>query len=233
MVRYFFLITLIIFCQNVLAYKVEPMVAELEPIGNRSQMTMRIDNTSNEVLTVELYPFSMTMDEHGKEKREPADGELLVIPVTAVIQPGRSQSVMVRYLGDPSITQSKAYRVSIKQVKIERKNSTSGMMGLLLQFDTLINVKPKNTFPELNIAKISENGDNWLLEVINSGNSYGRLTQTRWRVSDGANSLMLKGADISKYLAGTLVLPNSKRVFTMTPIDNYNASTVSIDILQD
>ncbi|WP_018982193.1 fimbrial biogenesis chaperone [Salinimonas chungwhensis] len=233
MVRYLYLIATIMFCHNALAYKVEPMVAELEPIGNRSQMTMRIDNTSNKVLTVELYPFSMTMDEYGKETREPADGELLVIPVTAVIQPGRSQSVIVRYLGDPSITQSKAYRISVKEVQLESKKNNSGMMGLLFQFNTLINVKPKNTFSELNVEKISQKDDKWLLEVINSGDSYGRLTQTRWQVSDGANSLMLKGSDISKYIAGTLVLPQSKRVFEMTPIENYNASTVSIDILQD
>ena len=233
MVRYFILSLTFLICQNAFAYKVEPMVAELEPIGNRSQMTMRIDNTSNEVLTVELYPFSMTMDEFGKETRISADGELLVVPVTAVIQPGRSQSVMIRYLGDPSITQSKAYRVSVKQVRLESKKNNSGMMGLLFQFNTLINVKPKNSFAELNIERIEQDGDKWMLEVVNSGNSYGRLSKTRWQVSDGANSSVLKGKDISKYIAGTLVLPNSKRVFEMTPIENYNASTVSIDIIQE
>ena len=116
---------------------------------------------------------------------------------------------------------------------IESKKSNSGMMGLLFQFNTLINVKPKNSFAELNIERIEQDGDKWMLEVVNSGNSYGRLSKTRWQVSDGANSSVLKGKDISKYIAGTLVLPNSKRVFEMTPIENYNASTVSIDIIQE
>jgi P pilus assembly chaperone PapD len=233
MSRWINLVVLSLVCSYAHAYKVEPMVAEMEPLGKRAQMSMRIDNTSRAPLTVELYPFSMTMDEHGKETIRAADDELLVIPVTAIIEPGRSQSVMIRYLGDPSITQSKSYRIAVKQVEVKRGDGNNGQLGLLLQFNTLVNVRPKNTAPALDIKSVQEGKNKWIVEVENTGNSYGRLTKTNWRVTDGNHSKYLKGIDISKLIAGTLVLPHSTRYFDMQPLDGFDASKVSIEIDQD
>ncbi|CAK4067674.1 MULTISPECIES: molecular chaperone [Vibrio] len=233
MLRWMSLIGLLIVSSTAHAYRVEPMIAEMEPIGKRAQMTMRIDNTSSKPLTVELYPLSMTMDQYGNETISPADDDLLVIPVTAIVKPGRSQSVMVRYLGDPSISQSKSYRVAVKQVKVENSKEESGQMGLLLQFNTLVNIRPKNTNPKLSIRSVTQKDAKWLVEVENSGDSYGRLSRTNWTLDDGNNSLYLKGVEISKLIAGTLVLPYSTRFFEMTPIDNFNVRKLKIDIAEE
>ncbi|KHT40283.1 molecular chaperone [Vibrio sinaloensis] len=215
------------------AYRVEPMVAEMEPLGKRAQMSMRIDNTSSKPLTVELYPLAMEMDKFGNETISPADNDLLVIPVTAIIKPGRSQSVMVRYLGDQSISQSKSYRIAVKQVKVENSGDDSGQMGLLLQFNTLVNIRPKNTHPDLDIKSITQKDQTWLVEVENKGNSYGRLSRTNWTLDDGVHSTYLKGVEISKLIAGTLVLPYSTRIFEMTPIKNFNVEKLKIKISEE
>ncbi|OBT30999.1 molecular chaperone [Vibrio splendidus] len=222
-------------CLSAHAFKVEPMSMEMTPLGKRAQMTMRVENSSTEPLTVELSPVFMTMNEYGKETTTPADDELLVIPVTAIIEPGRSQSIMVRYLGDPSITESKAYRIAVKQVKVQRASSNQGQVSLLLQFNTLINVRPQNTASQLEIKSIEQNDkkNKWVLEVLNSGNSYGRLTNTTWKISDGKNSTSLKGVEIAKRIPGTLVLPYSTRFFEMQPLKNYDVDTLSIEIEQD
>lgn len=221
-------------CVSAQAFKVEPMSAEMAPFGKRAQMSMRIENSSSDTLTVELYPLSMTMDEYGQETITAADEELLVIPVTAIIAPGRSQSVMVRYLGDPSITESKAYRVAIKQVAVERASQESGQVNFLLQFNTLINVRPQNTSPQLAIKSVKKSDNNkWLLEILNTGDSYGRLTKTNWRVTDGTHSTYLKGTDIAKRIPGTLILPNSTRYLEMLPLDDFNVQSLSIQIDQE
>lgn len=212
------------------AYRVQPMVSEIEPIGKNSQMVMRVDNTSSQPLTVELIPLSMTMDEMGNETTEPADSELLVIPVTAVIEPGRSQSVMIRYLGNPSISQSKTFRVKVKQVQVERASNEAPNVGLLLEFNTLVNVKPKNTSPKLSVTKVKDHGDNWLVEVENQGTSYGRLNKTNWNISDSGHSLFVSGDELRELVAGTLILPKSKRNFVMKPIDGFDVNSLSIDI---
>ncbi|MDN3697135.1 MULTISPECIES: fimbrial biogenesis chaperone [Vibrio] len=213
------------------AYKVQPMVAEMAPIGKGSQMSMRIDNTSNQPLTVELFPLSMVMDEFGNETTSPAEDDLLVIPVTAIIQPGRSQSVMVRYLGEPSITQSKTYRISVKQVQVKNAEKDAASLGILLQFNTLLNVRPKNTYSELSVQNIEKKDGKWMIEVANDGESYGRLTNTNWTVSDQSHSVFLKGTDVSQRIAGTLVLPKSKRIFVMDPLDGFDANSLSIEIV--
>lgn len=212
------------------AYKVQPMVAEMEPIGKGSQMSMRIDNTGSTPLTVELFPLSMVMDELGNETTSPAEDDLLVIPVTAMIQPGRSQSVMVRYLGEPSITKSKTYRISVRQVKVNNPNNDAPSLGLLLQFNTLVNIRPKNTQPELSVKRVEMKEGKWLIEVANTGKSYGRLTNTNWTVSDQSRSVFLKGTEVSQRIAGTLVLPESKRIFTMDPLDGFDADSLTIEI---
>lgn len=233
MFRWISIIALFILCSSAYAFKVEPMVAEMRPFGNKAQMSMRIDNTSDKPLTVELFSYSMTMDKYGEETRVAADDELLVIPATAIIKPGRSQSVMIRYLGDPAIAESKAYRVSIKQVQVLRQSEQSAQVGLLFQFNTLINVRPDNTFADLNVESIQQKGNKWIVPVVNSGKSYGRLTNARLNISDGVKSALLKGPQISKHINGTLVLPNSTRYFEMEPLANFNVETVSIDISQD
>lgn len=234
MIRWIILLAFSFTCIFAHAFKVEPMSAEMSPIGKGTQMKMRIENTSSKPLTVELYPLSMTMNEYGKETITPADDDLLVIPVTAIIQPGSSQSIMVRYLGDPSITVSKAYRIAIKQVAIQRASEDQSQVHFLLQFNTLINVRPKNALAELTVKSITQNNDkNWVLEIINSGNSYGRLTKSIWRVSDGNNSTFMKGTDIAKLITGTLILPNSTRFLEMKPIKNFNSNNLSIEIEQD
>ena len=230
MCRWIIFFSLIFSCTWAHAYKVEPMVAEMAPIGSKAQLSMRIDNTSENPLTVELFTYSMSMNEHGEETLVAADDELLVIPVTAIIQPGRSQSVMVRYLGDPAIAESKAYRVAIKQVQVKRPNAQSAQMGLLLQFNTLINVRPDNTFSELRVENVFQKEDKWIVPVVNTGKSYGRLTNTSMKISDGVQSKTLKGPQISKHINGTLVLPNSTRYFEMEPLSDFDVETVSIDI---
>lgn len=216
------------------AYRVEPMVSEMEPFGKRSQMIMRVDNTTAQPLTVELLPFSMVMDENGNETVTPANADLLVVPITAVIEPGRSQSVMVRYLGDPTITESKSYRVAVKQVQVDRASSEQANVGVLLQFNTLVNIKPRNTKPHLNVTDIKAMDDAWHVEITNSGDSYGRINHTNWHVSDGVQSVRLEGSDIGKLIDGTLVQPRKKRIFTMTPLKGFDLSSLSIvvDVLE-
>lgn len=216
---------------SVHAYRVEPMVAEMEPLGKRSQLAMRIDNTSNQPLTVELTPKSMTMDEMGNEVTQPADDELLIIPVTATIEPGRSQVVMLRYFGNPSISESKAYRVTVQQVHVERASGVDASnVGLLLEFNTLINVKPKNTSPRLEVTNIKPNGDNWLVEIANTGTSYARVNETGWRISDSNNNSFFRGSEIGKLVEGSLILPKSKRNFVMKPLEGFDVNSLSIDI---
>ncbi|WP_245621595.1 fimbrial biogenesis chaperone [Enterovibrio calviensis] len=212
------------------AYKVQPMIAEMTPTGRGAQMSMRIDNTNDFPLTVEVLPLKLEMNKQGKETLTPADNDLLVIPVTAIIAPGKSQSVTVRYLGEPDIKESQAYRISVRQQNVLRNENDSMDVGLLMRFDTLMNVKPKKSEPKLKIAQLTKSTNDWLVEVENTGTSYGRINEVKWTLKSGGKTQVIEGSNIGDYIRSTLVLPKSKRIFTMKPVEGFNASNTQIEL---
>ncbi|MDD1781921.1 molecular chaperone [Enterovibrio sp. ZSDZ35] len=220
----------LVFSSQSSAYQVKPMIAEMTPLGKGAQMSMRIDNTNDFPLTVELVPLSLKMDSAGAETLQPADDDLLVIPVTAVIAPGKSQSVMVRYIGDPEIKQSKAYRISVRQQNVLRGEDQDLDIGLLMRFDTLMNVKPENTAPKLSVKSLKKGKHDWLVEVANQGDSYGRINDTVWTLKDGSKTHVIRGGEFREYIVGTLVLPHSSRVFPMKPVKGFSPNSTSIEI---
>ncbi|MDD1794549.1 molecular chaperone [Enterovibrio sp. ZSDZ42] len=212
------------------AYKVQPMIAEMTPTGRGAQISMRIDNTNDFPLTVEVLPLKLKMNKQGKETLTPADNDLLVIPVTAIIAPGKSQSVTVRYLGAPDITESQAYRISVRQLNVLRNENDVMNVGLLMRFDTLMNVKPDNTDAKLRVANVSKNNKDWLVEVENIGTNYGRINEMKWTVKSGGKTHVIEGIDIGDYIQSTFVLPKSTRIFVMKPVEGFNASNTTIEL---
>ncbi|MEZ9525576.1 fimbrial biogenesis chaperone [Enterovibrio norvegicus] len=212
------------------AYQVQPMIAEMTPTGRGAQLSMRINNTNDFPLTVEMVPLKLSMNKRGEETLTPADNDLLVIPVTAVIAPGKSQSVTVRYLGAPDITQSQAYRISVRQQNVLRNNEQDLDVGLLMRFDTLMNVKPENADPNLAVTGLSSGKEHWSVTVKNSGDSYGRLNEMKWTLKNGGQTHTIKGSDIGSYIDATLVLPHSSRIFAMKPVKGFNARNTTISL---
>ncbi|WP_241905152.1 molecular chaperone [Enterovibrio norvegicus] len=229
MTRIFLLLGMIVAFPSY-AYQVQPMIAEMTPTGRGAQLSMRISNTNDVPLTVEMVPLKLNMNQRGEETLTPADNDLLVIPVTAVIAPGKSQSVTVRYLGAPDIKQSQAYRISVRQQNVIRNDQQDLDVGLTMRFDTLMNVKPENTDSALAVTALSSDKQHWSVTVKNSGDSYGRLNDMQWTLKNGGKTHTIKGTDIGDYIDATLVLPQSSRIFAMKPVKGFNARNTTISL---
>ena len=119
------------------AFQVKPMVAELQPSGNQSQKTIRILNTTSSPLTIETSAFSLKINEEGKEQLTASDNDFLIIPMTAIIPAGKSQSVIVRYIGEPLLESSKAYRIFVDQVAVNLDANMQSGMGMSFSFRKL------------------------------------------------------------------------------------------------
>jgi len=217
---------------SVAAMTVQPMVKEISPTGRSSQYSIHIDNPSSKALTIELIPRRIEISRQGEEKWSAADDELLVIPVTAIIQPGKSQTVMVQYIGDPAIEHSKAFRVSVKQVSIDLSGTNQQAIGIGVNFNTLLNVAPQASTAQLSVKSLKPVGNKWQMELQNSGDRYARVTRTNWTfTSRGGAQQQFTGKQIKSHLNGNLVLPHSTRVFTMTPVNNISLNQLErVDI---
>jgi len=214
----------------VYAYKVQPMVAEMTPFGKNSQLTMRIENNDNEPLTLEMVPLKVLINASGKIEYTPAEEDLLIIPFTTVLKPGRSQAVMVRYLGEPDIFESQAYSIGFRQVAVALTGEGASKLSLAVNFNTLVNVVPANTKASLSAENINFKDEHWQVTINNSGNRFARLSNTKWSVSDGENSLQLTKEQLSELVSGSLILPNSSRVLTIKPIETLSMDKLNIEI---
>ncbi len=214
----------------VLAYQVQPMSAEIRPIGKQSQYSLRIDNTDSFPVSLEFIPWKVSQDQFGNNSLSPADNDLLVIPMSAVVQPGKSQTIMVRYLGEPSITQSQTYSIEVSQVSIAMEDVADSELGIAFNFKTMLNVIPEKSKAELVTKSFEKQGDTWNIEVVNSGNRFAKITEMEWVVSDGNHSVTLDRDNIKDFVVGKMVMPNASRIFTVSQIDKIDMGNASVKI---
>jgi len=111
----------IVNCQASFAQRVEPMVFELAASGSKSTTSLRVNNNKSAPLTIEVEPSRISLDESGNETRTLAEDDFLIYPPQTILQPGKTQVIKVKYVGDPTIDASQAYRISVKQLPVNLK----------------------------------------------------------------------------------------------------------------
>ena len=221
-------------CQVSFAQRVEPMVFELAASGSKSTTSLRVNNNKSAPLTIEVIPSRISLDEHGKETRTLAEDDFLIYPPQTILQPGKTQVIKVKYVGDPTIEASQAYRISVNQVPVNLGLDESSSLGLLLNFNTLANVVPAKAKSELNVTDIKLGTDgNWVVTIKNSGNRFARLSQTKWTAastSDSGNKKSFKKEEVNNMIDKKLVLPNSTLITNVKAIDGFSPENTTITI---
>jgi len=229
--RFFCLVISFIFVTPVFAFQVKPMVAELESIGNLSQKTIRISNPSANSLTIDISVFDLLIAPHGKEELRPNDDDFLIIPMTTIIPPGKSQSVIVRYIGKPNLDESRSYRIAVEQVPVELNEVKESGVGMSLSFRTLFNVVPKGARAELLIKQKTQNDNTWDVLLENKGNKYIRLSQAQWVFKSKEKELVLEGQALSEALTGKILLPHSTRNVSIKVPNSFSADNSELEVI--
>ena len=215
------------------AQRVTPMVFELEPLGSGSATSLRIENTKEQSMTVEFIATKISLDEFGNESRSPADDDFLIYPPQALIPNGKTQVVKVQYVGDPQISESTAYRVSVNQLPVKIDAGFKGV-GVLVNFNTLVNVSPVDSIADLSVVNISEGKDDqWDILIENKGNRFSRLSRTVWQVTstvDASKTRLFKKSEVADMTEKNLVIPNSKLRLSIPSIEGFDPSTTKISI---
>jgi len=213
------------------AQRVNPMAFELAPSGSDSTEILRVENTSQTKMTIELSAFKINIDKSGKETRIPADDDFLIFPPQAIIASGKVQNIRVKYIGDPAITQSSAYRVKVSQVPVDITGEQQSAVGLVINFHTLATVSPKNAKVDLQVRSITESSNaRWDMVVENTGNKMARLSRTKWDVSDGKTSKKLNAQKVSDMTDTNLIMPGAKMTLSIPAIEGVNPATAKITI---
>jgi P pilus assembly chaperone PapD len=168
------------------AMTVQPVVLDLTTSGRGMSQAIIVENTFDKPLPVELRIETLDLTADGVTPTGKDSGELAVFPPQALIQPGQRQSFRVQYVGEPSITRSKHFFVTVAQLPVQAADGTSNIQ-LLYNFQVLVSVAPEGVKPSLSIsgAEIAKNADSApvpAITVANAAAAHGYLSRGRLRV---------------------------------------------------
>ena len=178
-------------------YQVQPMLATITPSGPGSRLTMSIKNSGSVPITLEMTPFRAAVDEVGKVTRTDEEKDVLVYPAQTVIDPGKEQTVQVRYIGDPTLTEARMYGIRVSQLPVSAPglmpvagaSGASSDVKVSFNFLSHIIVSPPNAHPDIGVEEAGRapNGD-LLLRITNKGIGIAVLNASDFKLRDSAGT---------------------------------------------
>lgn len=168
------------------AMTVQPVVIDLQNSGRGMTQVITVENTFATPLPVEMRIEQLALDENGVKLTGKDPGDLLVFPPQTLIQPGQTQTFRVQYVGDPDLTASKHYYVTVAQLPVKLPEGQSAIQ-ILYNFQVLVSIAPTGAKPALTIqsAGIGHNEAGKPVATLVLGNSsaaHGYLSSGRLRI---------------------------------------------------
>jgi fimbrial chaperone protein len=168
------------------AMTVQPVVVELQTSGRGMSQTVSVENTFTNPLPVELRVEDLTFGADGLTGTGHDSGDLLVFPPQALIQPGQTQTFRIQYVGDPAITRSKHFYVTVAQLPVQLPQGQSAIQ-ILYNFRVLTSVSPANGAPAIRVvsAEIGRDAAGHPAPAVtftNDSATHGFLSQGRLRI---------------------------------------------------
>lgn len=168
------------------AMTVQPVVIDLVTAGRGMSEVVIVENTFDRPLAVEVTMQALELTEEGVRPTGEDTGELAVFPPQATIQPGERQNFRVQYVGDPALTRSKHFYVTVAQLPVQSGEGSSNIQ-LLYNFQVLVSVAPGDAKPEITIAsaEIGTDAEGAPVPVIvatNASPAHGYLSRGRLEI---------------------------------------------------
>lgn len=176
-------------CMAAAAYamSVTPILIDLKPSGRMSSGQIRVVNTTQGTLPVELKAKNATVGPEGRvTTSDEGVDDLLMFPPQALIAPGATQVFRVQWIGDPDIDRSKTFMVSVAQQPVALPAGTSGIQ-LLYDFQVVVNIAPLIGEPNLRVSGAElitddRNVRRAAVTVSNDSNVHGYLSGANLRL---------------------------------------------------
>lgn len=214
------------------AFRVSPMVYDLGPSGAQASKTIRIHNTADDKLPIEIYAEKRVIHEDGSETREPADDDFLLFPPQAILEPNGVQAVRVQYIGDPSIDISQGYVVTVAQIPVDLNNIENSGVQFTFQFGTSVNIIPKGAKAKISVISAIPKDGKLALNVKNTGKSYTRLSIGEWILSNNAGKkVTISGNELKEAIPQPLIQPNTTRNITLPLPDGWETSDIKAEFV--
>ncbi len=134
------------------AMTVQPVVVDLKPSGRDASATIRVENSFNAPLPVELSVQALDLDENGVKPTGKDTGEVVVFPLQAMIPAGQTQAFRIQWVGDQRLARSRHYYVTVAQLPVQMAENQSAIQ-ILYNFQILTNVASATGHAQLSVDR--------------------------------------------------------------------------------
>jgi len=201
------------------AMSVTPIHVEMTSAGSGGRAQVTVTNDGADPLPVEAVIQRMSVSEDGTQKLAKAGEDFLVFPPQALIPAGGSQVFRVQWVGEPMITQSESFMLSMNQIPVKLPAGQSAVQ-VVTSFGVVINVAPPQGAPALTlvgtgVAKSKDGKRHPTITVENPTNIHALLPQSTIRLSGDGWSYDLQPLELSEKVGIGLVQPGHKRRFVL------------------
>jgi fimbrial chaperone protein len=172
--------------QTLFAMTVQPVVVDLRTAGRQMSALVTVENSFATPLPVELKVREGKFEAAGLQQTDVESPDLLVFPPQALIQPGQSQSFRIQWVGEPVLSGSKHYFITVAQLPVELPTGQNSIQ-ILYNFQVIASVGANGAKPALkvNTATIEANQAGVgrpVIELQNTGANYGYLADGQVRI---------------------------------------------------
>lgn len=130
-----------------------PMDIEMSASGVDAHAQFYVTNDSGRLASVEVTVQKLSYTEDGRQITSKGGEDLLILPPTAVIPPGGSQTFRVQWVGAPDLAKSRSYLVTAAQLPV-RDTSGRSVIQIVGAFAAILNVAPTNGVSDLKLLSV-------------------------------------------------------------------------------
>ncbi len=177
------------------AFKFSPIEMVFAPAGRGATRTFQITNAHDQPIAVEIRIAARDMSLSGEDVLGDAEDSFVVFPAQALVLPGKSQSVRVQWIGDPSPERELAFRMLVEQLPIDlvREPGDGARLKLLVRYIASLYVAPRGVKAEVVLEsagrKTAAGGGAMLAVVLrNRGTAHSLLRRLTLTVTGQARS---------------------------------------------
>ncbi|WP_170936954.1 MULTISPECIES: fimbria/pilus periplasmic chaperone [Rhodomicrobium] len=201
---------------------IEPMLLEISSSGRTTQQSFKVVNDGPAPLPIEIQVSKFDLGLDGEQKLVKVADGVMVYPVQAMIPPGASQVFRVQWIGDPAISKSESYKLSVLQVPVKPSKGESGIQ-IVMSFGVTVNVSPPQGTSDLVItqaAPVTGKDGKRVASVTlkNPGNKHAYLRNATLSLTGNGWSAQLSAGEIAQKIGLGIVQPGKERRFLL-PIE--------------
>lgn len=210
-----------------MATTVTPVSLDLQSNGRAVVANISVENNGPKPMPIEIAIKALSPTETGFNPGSGATDDLLVVPPTALIPPGQTQSFRVQWIGDPAPAQSHHYYVSVNELPVKLPEGQSALQ-ILYNFQVLVSVGATGQKADLAVKSAAvashEGKPAPSITVGNAGGTYGYLSQHRLRIVESDRTgkevfnRMISGNEFQQLIGYGLVAAGQVRTIVL-PIE--------------